>query len=57
MMVNKAFSCVVGGSTRALSGRAALLTLLPEAGRQVVMMGLMLKSQLNEVGVMGVDAT
>jgi hypothetical protein len=40
-----------------LSGRAALLTLLPEAGRQVVMMGLMLKSQLNEVGVMGVDAT
>lgn len=40
MMVNRAFSCVVGGSTSALSGKVALLTLLPEAGRQVVMMGL-----------------
>ena len=40
MMVNRAFSCVVGGRTSALSGKVALLTLLPEAGRQVVMMGL-----------------
>lgn len=42
MMVKSAFSCVVGGKTSAFSGSSALLTLLPEAGRQVVMMGFMM---------------
>lgn len=36
MIVRSACSCVVGGSTRALSGSLALFTLEPEAGKDVM---------------------